>query len=177
MRLSHPSIICKTLIGVGAAVGSSGAWAGTTFGTVTYSVLGVHAVPLLSDLMVLLLVGVVALLAYRGLRSNAAARPLAAFVALSIALMGGMLSGRFELVAHASSFLVSLTSPGGGAAAVMYSDTDVEVQNQLSEPVRIDAVQATLPNTLSNPTSTPKCEPGTTVLQPTQSCYVYFIAG
>lgn len=178
MRPSLRSLLCKTLVGGGAAVGSASAWAGTIFGTVTFSVLDVQAVPLLSDLMVLMLVALVAVLAYRGLRSNATGRPLASFVAVSIILAGGVLSGRFETVAQAlPPVFVDLDLPGGGTVNVWNVGTDVRVQNQLSKPVKIDAVQATVPNTVGTPTSTPKCVPGTTVLPPTQSCYVYFIAG
>lgn len=171
----------KWLSLAGLAATSSGAWAGTIYGTVTYSAAPVETVPLLSDLTVLLLVALVALLGYRGLRSTSIGRPLASVVAVSIALAGGILSGRLESVAQAMSNptveLTVLTS-GENTVDIWYADIDVPIQNMLAKPVKINAVQ---PDSfygshvsVGTPTSTPQCLPGSTVLRPNDICYVLF---
>lgn len=172
------SFVFKGLLGAVSAMVGASAWAGAAGGgAVTFSVLDAQAVPLLSDLMVLMLVALVAVLAYRALRTGAAGRPLASVVAMGIVVAGGMLSGRLESVAQAALPLVGLTSPGGGTVTVNNVGVDVQIQNQLSKQVTIQSVTANAPNTVGNPASAPKCLPGTTVLQPSGSCYVFFVAG
>lgn len=170
--------VLKGLLGAMFALVGASAWAGAAGGgTVTFSVLNAQAVPLLSDLMVLALVALVAVLAYRALRTGAAGRPLASVVAMGIVVAGGVLSGRVESVAQAALPLVGLTLPGGGTVAVAPAGVDVQIQNQLSKQVTIQSVTANAPNTVGNPVSAPKCLPGTTVLQPSGSCYVFFVPG
>lgn len=177
MRLTtRSSLFLKGLLGAfGVGVGVS-AWAGVPPASITYGP-DAQAVPLLSDLMMLTLVALVAVLAYRALRSGAAGRPLASIVALGIFVTGGGLSGRFESVALAVMASVNLNVAAGGSVNVGTFGSDVQVINQTPVAQRIKSVQATPPNSVGNPVSSPQCVPGTTVLQPAGSCYVFFIAG
>jgi hypothetical protein len=128
--------------------------------------------------MVLMLIALVAVLAYRALRSGVAGRPLASIVALGVFAVGGGLSGRLESVAMAISItVVNLTAPSGGTASVSVFGADVQLTNQTSVPQRIKTIQPSPGDSVGTPTSTPKCQPGTTVLSPSGSCFVLFSAG
>lgn len=168
----------RHLVSFGLLV-SGHAWAGSGAGpvTITYGP-DATAVPVLSDMMVLMLVALVAVLAYRALRAGATGRPLASIVALGIFAVGGGLSGRLESVAMATgTTLVNLTAPSGGSASVSTFGVDVQLTNQTSVPQRIKTIQPTPPDSVGTPSSTPKCQPGATVLSPSGSCFVLFTAG
>lgn len=139
-------------------------------GSVGYGPPGAEGVPLLSDIALLLLVGVMAVIAFRVLRSRSAGRPLASVVALGIVVAGGMATGRVEQVAHA--FVgVSLSSAAGGSAGIFVTGMDVPVQNNTAVNLKILGVQATSPNTVGVPSSS-ACVAGVTVLAPAASCNV-----
>lgn len=166
----------RPLAALGVLIGGN-VWAGTPPASISYGP-DAQAVPLLSDMAVLMLVALIAVLAYRALRSGAAGRPLASIVALGIFAIGGGLSGRLESVAMATTTtIVNLTAASGGTVGVSTFGFDVQVTNQTSVPQRIKSYQLRPADTVGNPTGTPKCQPGTTVLSPTGSCFVLFQAG
>lgn len=170
------SISLGKVLGAACSFVGSSVWAGTP-AVITYGPDSL-AVPLLSDLTVLMLVALVAVLAYRGLRSGSAGRPLASIVAVGILVAGGGLSGRLESAAWALMAPVrNLTVPAGGTVDVTTFGVDVQIVNQTPVPQRIKSFQLSPADTVGNPTGAPKCEPASTVLPPTGSCYVFFIAG
>ncbi len=173
MRSKKPG--CRSVrLGVAFAAtlwgGSALAGVPVPVGSVGYGPLGAEGIPLLSDVGLMLLVGLMAVIAFRVLRSRSAGRPLASVVALGILVAGGMASGRVEQVAYALAG-VSLSSAAGGSADILATGTDVPVQNNTAVNLKILGVQATPPNTVGVPSSS-ACVAGVTVLAPAASCNV-----
>ncbi len=173
MHLPLRSLTRKGFLGIFSVIGCTSAWAGVppVVGVVAFSPLDAQAVPLLSDLMVLVLVALISVLAYRVLRSGAAGRPLASVVALGIALAGGVMSGRVQSVGHAAGVVVGLASPGGGSVNIVNVGVDVEARNLTPRTLIIKSVIPSPGRFVDTPAGTPECVAGL-VLPPSASCFV-----
>lgn len=146
------------------------AFAGTNGGTITYGP-PTQSIPALSDLMLVVLGLLLAVMAYRVLRAHpGGGQPLASVVALAIVGLSMIPGGKFieEVYANAG---YEMTSPSGGTVLIPSSWTEYPVGNSSGVVQQIKSVTPA-----SAQTTSPTCAPGLTV-QPNSSCYVLFTSG
>jgi len=163
----------KTVVSISAAVflASNNAVAQEA-GTVAYA--AIVAVPTLSDYMLVAFGLLLAIAAFRALRSVHSPQPLALLVAAGIA--GSALVFGIHLVAMAQVpplEVAYMTNPNGDIL-VINPLSEVMVQNTSGVTLRIVDVSPNPPlSVISVPTNIPQCEPGLMV-SALQSCYVFF---
>jgi hypothetical protein len=150
------------------------AFAGTNGGTITYGP-PTQSIPALSDLMLVVLGLLLAVMAYRVLRAHpGGGQPLASLVALAIVGLSMIPGGKLIEEAYANAGY-EMTSPSGGTVFIP-SGLEYPVGNSSGVVQQIKSVTPTTGVSSWPTTGTPTCTPGLTV-QPNSSCYVFFTSG
>lgn len=161
------SIRCASL--AAAMLSSTAAHAGVAAGgTITYGP-PTHSIPVLSDLMLVALGILLAVMAYRALRAHPGGRPLAAIAAFGI--LGLSMIPGVKFVEKAYALVVpEMTNPGGGMVSVP-TGIELPVLNATGVTQQIKAVTPPPGGTSAPTTGTPTCTPGLTI-KPNDPCYV-----
>ena len=164
---SRKSIRCAGL--AAAMMVSTAAHAGTpNGGTITYGP-PAHSIPVLSDLMLVVLGILLAVMAYRALRAHPGGRPLTAIAAVGILGLSMMPGVKFVEKAY-GVFVAEMTNPSGGVVSVP-TGVELPVRNATGVTQQIKAVTPP-PGGISAPTTgTPTCTPGLTI-KSNDPCYV-----
>ncbi|MHB8679228.1 MAG: midcut-by-XrtH protein [Rudaea sp.] len=153
---------------------TSSAWAGFP-GTLTYAPAATPtSTPMLSAWTLLLLAILLAVVAYRVLRSRVSGRQLGHWALIGSLVAGGAASGDLIRLAHATTSppVVSMSSATGGTANLGLGIQ--QVTNTSGVPQQITALTVTVNgDTFINPggSFTPQCLVGT-VVAPGGSCYI-----
>lgn len=153
----------------------SAAWAGGPTGTLVYAPFAGAATttstPMLGTWMLLLLAALLAVVAYRVLRTRVSGRHLGLFALAGSLIAGGAASGNLIRVAQAAIPQVSLSSATGGTAAIIVGIQ--QVTNTSGVPQQITSLTAVNGYTYISPGGSyvPQCVVGT-VVAPGGSCYV-----
>ena len=153
------------------ALASPAAFAGTPLppisGLITYAPDGTTtAVPTLSEWGLLAMVLLLAVVAYRVLRAQMGAKPLASVVlagALGLGLASGVPLVRPALAVEYPTLSVPLTEAAGGFAGFAAASTyylGLEVVNNSGVPQRITGMEVDLPYVFSDSGLTPQCTVG-----------------
>ena len=163
---SRKSIRCAGL--AAAMMASTASHAQVPDGTITYGP-PAHSIPVLSDLMLVVLGILLAVMAYRALRAHPGGRPLAAIAAVGILGLSMMPGVKFVEKAYAA-IVAEMTNPSGGVVSVP-TGVELPVLNATGVTQQIKAVTPP-PGGISAPTTgTPTCKPGLTI-KPNDPCYV-----
>jgi hypothetical protein len=149
---------------------ASDAFAGMGGGTIVYGP-PAESIPALSDAMLVVLGMLLAVLAYRVLRTYPGGRPLASLVALAIA--GFSAASGTQVIQEAYAVInFQMTQPSGGTVNINAFGGDVPVDNATGRVQQIKSVTPA-PYCSTGAASSPACAPGVTV-QPESSCNVRF---
>lgn len=138
------------------------AWAGLPagVGTITYAPVA-QAVPTLSEWMLFLISGLVAVVAFKTLRSTNFSRPLAWLVSGGLLLLTfgpgrGVIGDAIAAVAPG----MFLSSPSGGTATIPFSGADVLVTNDSGVTQTIGTIAPNPGFSLGTPGTSPQCVNG-----------------
>lgn len=139
--------------------------------------IGSEGVPTLSDYMLVVLVILLAAVAYRKLRAYPGGKPLASLMVLGMLAALSLASGN-QIIKSAQATIntVFLNNPAGGTVTVNPVGTSL-VTNSTAVQLRITSITPGLGETIGVPGlgQVPVCTAGSTILQPGGSCYVNVI--
>ncbi len=149
------------------------AFAGTA-GSITYAPPS-HAIPVLSDVMLMVLGLLLAVLAFRTLRIHGRGQPLSALVALAI-MGASMLPGtKFVQEAYATVYGYIMDSATGGTVAGITTGVEFSIGNVSGVAQEVKTVSPPSGYTSAPTIGSPTCASGL-IVQPGNACYVYFLA-
>ncbi len=142
-------------------------------GTITYGPPN-HSIPVLSDIMLVVLGLLLAVIAFRVLRSYPGGTPLASLIALTIAGSAMMPDKIIELAQATQSYVMDLA--GGGTTVRIPAGTEISIPNSSGAAQQVKSVNPENECVAATTTSTPECTQGL-IVPNTQSCYVHFHCG
>ena len=151
-------------------VAATEVFAGSPGGVVVYAPVA-HSIPTLTDLMLVMLGLLTAVIAYRVLRAHPGGQPLASLAVLAIAGVTMIPGAKF--IEHAYAVADLQMSAATGGSVVVNGGGDIPIVNSSGRDQRIVSVTPNGDSIETIPGSTPRCDDGVTVLK-TQSCYVNF---
>ena len=145
-------------------------------GTITYGPPN-HSIPVLSDIMLVVLGLMLAVIAFRVLRTYPGGTPLASLVALTIA-GATMMPDKIIEQAQATISFLELTSPAGGTTVHISPGFDIPIKNTSGATQQVKSVNpndgcTAIPTTEVN---NPQCTQGL-IRQNNEFCYVHFHCG
>jgi len=143
----------------------------TIAGTIAYGPLA-QSIPALSDLMLIVLGLLLAVVAFRALRNRSGGQPLASLVALTIASLAMVPGYKFIEEAYAIT-QIAMTNPAGGTVTISLSGAEVPIQNITTVAQEIKSVTPGAGYSVGTPASSPACTPGL-IVQPSSFCYSLF---
>ncbi len=148
-------------------------FAGNGGGTITYGPPN-HSIPVLSDIMLVVLGLLLAVIAFRVLRSYPGGTPLASLVALTIA---GSAMMPDKIIEQAQAVFQGMTNAAGGTIAGIPAGTEIPIVNTSGATQQVKSVNpnngcTAIPTEVNNP----QCTQGL-IRQNNESCYVHFHCG
>lgn len=186
MKTKNQNTVLHVLSGLGLLALSTGADAGVMVAEITYSPnigggggtgggpgtgAGVQSVPTLSEWGLIAMALLVAVMAYRALRSVLPRQPLA--VLFLAGVLGMSMFGNTELMLKAMAETTDsfLYEPEGGVFGIGNKTGEVRLVNGTAAPQQIKRMESRNAHSLSIPSQSPPCEVGT-VLQKDAACYL-----
>ena len=146
-------------------------FAGNGGGTITYGPPN-HSIPVLSDIMLVVLGLLLAVIAFRVLRSYPGGTPLASLVALTIA-GSAMMPDKIIEQAQAIQLSVIMNLAGGGTTVRIQAGADIPIANLSGAAQQVKSVNPENECDAATTTFTPECTQGL-IVPNNQSCYVHF---
>ena len=131
-------------------------FAGNGGGTITYGPPN-HSIPVLSDIMLVVLGLLLAVIAFRVLRSYPGGTPLASLVALTIAGSAMMPN---KIIEQAQAIALEMTNAAGGTITGIPDTPNYPIINNSSTVQQVKSVNPYSGFIATTTTSTPRCTPG-----------------